>query len=65
MCFIKKLELDLEPVIYPCEHHCYFYQMQFMPSNHCIASYPFPTALPAPNFHDLLQQMATGLASAV
>lgn len=64
MCFIKKVELDLEPVIYPCERQCCLYGLPFAPSHPYLQSY-LPPMAPALNFPLLLQQMAADISGTV
>lgn len=64
MFFFKKVELDVEPVIFPCERQCCFYGMPFAPSTPYLQSY-LPPVAPTLNFPLLLQQMATDISGTV
>lgn len=66
MCFIKKVELGVEPIIYPCENQCFCYGIQYLPSNltQAVLSSTFP--LPDQysfNLQQLHAQMTTDLAT--
>lgn len=66
MCFIKKVELGHEPIIYPCENQCFCYGIQYLPSNPAPAALPQLFPLPDQycfNLQQLHAQMATDLAS--
>lgn len=66
MCFFKKVELGLEPIIYPCENQCFCYSIHYLPSN----TDPSPLAHHFPfqdqyafNLQQLQGQMASDLSS--
>jgi hypothetical protein len=68
MCFIKKVELGVEPIIYPCEHQCYYYSKPLINSNPqyelMFQPFAFPT-MPTLNFPTLMQQMTNDIAATV
>lgn len=64
MCFIKKVEMGVEPVIFPCEHQCCFFQMPFALSSPYLQPY-LPSISPTLSFPFLLQQMVTGISGTV
>ena len=68
MCFIKKVEMQEEPIIYPCEHQCYYYNMQLLASNLHFSTQTQPINLPILpnlNFPTLMQQISTDIAITV
>lgn len=66
MCFFKNVELGVESIIYPCEHQCFCYSIQCLPSNppSAILGQHFPLHDQYSfNLQQLHSQMTTDLAT--